>query len=162
MAKEIERKYLLATQDLSFLKDYIGVPIVQGYLHESGMTSRVRIAGDQAFLTLKGKAQGLSKDEYEYPIPMADAREMLEKHTVGRLVTKTRYSIPAGPHIWEVDVFSGHLSGLIVAEIELTAESELFDAPQWVGQEVSHNKAFKNKKLALAARAPLTLVSRAA
>lgn len=157
MAKEIERKFLLSTADLSFLKAYPGTTIVQGYLHESGMTSRVRIAGDEAFLTLKGKAQGLVRDEYEYPIPRADAEEILMKHAIGKLIYKTRYAIPAGAHTWEVDVFEGDLKGLVIAEIELAGAAEAFQKPRWVGTEVSHDKAYTNKNLAHAKRKPLTI-----
>lgn len=162
MAIEIERKFLLATQDLSFLADYVGTPIVQGYLHSEGMTSRVRIAGAAAYLTLKGKAKGLKRPEFEYPIPMADAKELLQAHAISRLVTKTRYCIPVGHHVWEVDVFSGHLQGLVIAEIELSSEMEEFDRPAWLGLEVTGNKAFTNKNLAQAKRAPLVEVLQAA
>jgi adenylate cyclase len=157
MAKEIERKFLLATTDLSFLKAFPATTIVQGYLHESGMTSRVRIAGDQAFLTLKGKADGLVRDEYEYPIPRTDAEEILMKHAIGKLIYKTRYAIPAGAHTWEVDVFEGDLKGLVIAEIELAKANDEFDMPSWVGAEVSHNKAYTNKNLAHAKRKPLAI-----
>lgn len=162
MAKEIERKFLLSTTDLRFLKAYPSIAIVQGYLHESGMTSRVRIAGDNAFLTLKGKAQGISRDEYELPMPLQMAQELLAKQAIGRLVYKTRYAIPAGPHTWEVDVFERELAGLVVAEIELRHESDVFEKPSWVGLEVSHNKAYTNKNLAQAKRKPLALVPLAA
>ena len=157
MAKEIERKFLLATPDLSFLKPYAGTTIIQGYLHESGMTSRVRIAGDAAFLTLKGKAEGLVRDEWEFPIPRADAEEILMKQAIGKLIYKTRYAIPAGAHTWEVDVFEGDLKGLVVAEIELVQADDVFDMPSWVGTEVSHDKAYTNKNLARAKRKPLAI-----
>lgn len=157
MAKEIERKFLLSTTDLSFLKAFPAIAIVQGYLHESGMTSRVRIAGDQAFLTLKGKADGLVRDEWEYPIPRTDAEEILRKHAIGNLIHKTRYVIPAGVHAWEVDVFEGNLKGLVIAEIELARADDVFDKPCWVGVEVSHNKAYTNKNLAYAKRKPLAI-----
>lgn len=157
MAKEIERKFLLSTSNLNFLKAYAGTTIVQGYLHESGMTSRVRIAGDQAFLTLKGKAEGLVRDEWEFPIPRADAEEILMKQAIGRLIYKTRYAIPAGAHTWEVDVFEGDLKGLVIAEIELGHADDAFQKPSWVGTEVSHNKAYTNKNLAHAKRKPLAI-----
>lgn len=162
MAIEIERKFLLSTQDLGFLSGFTGTPIVQGYLHSEGMTSRVRIAGASAFLTLKGKAKGLQRPEFEYPIPMGDAKELLQAHAVSRLVTKTRYCIPVSRHVWEVDVFSGHLKGLVVAEIELSSKFETFDKPDWVGLEVTKNKAFTNKNLAQAKRPPLVEVLQAA
>lgn len=162
MAHEIERKFLLVNDDLQFLKSHPSIAIVQGYLHESGMTSRVRIAGDQAYLTLKGKAVGLVRDEFEYPIPLADAQEMLEKHTIGQLIHKTRYAVLVGDHVWEVDVFEGHMAGLVVAEIELSAADETFVKPSWAGREVTNEKGFSNKSMALRPRSPLALVKRVA
>lgn len=162
MAKEIERKFLLSTTDLSFLQAYPSTRIVQGYLHESGMTSRVRIAGDEGFLTLKGKAKGLVRDEWEYSIPKDEAEEILAKHAVGRLIHKTRYAVPFGGHTWEVDVFEQELKGLVVAEIELAHAAERFQRPHWVGVEVTLNKAFTNKNLAQAKRKPLALAYAAA
>lgn len=162
MAKEIERKFLLSTTDLRFLAAYPSTPITQGYLHGSGMTSRVRIAGDQAFLTLKGKAQDLERDEWEYPIPLDDAKDMLDKHALGMLVHKMRYRVPVGAHVWEVDVFGGHMDGLVVAEVELSSANEAFVKPSWAGKEVTYEKGFSNKSMALRPRKPLTLVKRAA
>lgn len=163
MATEIERKFLLATQDHRFLQNYDCASIVQGYLHETGMTTRVRIVNaEKAFLTLKGKAKGLRMPEYEYPLPLADAKDMLANNIVGRLVTKMRYFIPVGRHTWEVDVFTGFLQGLVVAEIEVADEADEFERPAWIGLEVTTNKAFKNKQLALSKSVPLVMVSKAA
>jgi adenylate cyclase len=178
MVAEIERRFLPATRDLSFLEGIEGIPIVQGYLHNEGMTSRVRIAGDNAFLTFKGKSQGKklkvknkskskavkcrAKPEFEYPIPMDDALELIEEHTIGKLVIKTRYPVPVGEHIWEVDVFHGHLQGLVICEVELTSLKEEFEVPAWAGMEITGIKQYSNRNLSREDRAPLILLAQAA
>ncbi len=169
MAAEIERRFALKSNDLSFLDDIVGTPIIQGYLHEDGMTSRIRIAGDIGYLTLKRKVSALAKakskpknrkrgfarKEFEYSIPLADAKDLLLNHTVGRLVTKTRFRIPYAGNIWEVDVFSGFLKGLVIAEIELEGEKQKFRKPDWVGAELTGIKELSNKNLSRAKKAPL-------
>jgi adenylate cyclase len=148
MSTEIERKFLLNTLDLSFLKGRRSVPVLQGYLHETGMTSRVRVMGRRAFLTLKGKAKGCSRPEYEYPIPLADAKEMLSRHATSELVSKVRHYVTCAGMTWEVDVFKGKHEGLVIAEIELQFEDQVFEKPTWVGDGVTHIKSLSNKSLA--------------
>ena len=152
MAKEIERKFLV--RDISILANYKGVKLVQGYMNETGMTTRVRIGGKQAWLTLKGAAKGLVRDEYEYRIPMKDAKEMLKNHCGTRIVTKTRYCIPVGNHIFEVDVFEGALAGLIMAEVEMRSAQETVALPLWLGEEVTGKRGFSNRALASAQKVP--------
>ncbi len=157
MPKEIERKYLVL-QDLDFLNGQPFQTIVQGYLHEKGMTSRVRIVNDeQAVLTLKGPKRGLSRDEYEYPIPLQDARELMD-YCGDHTLCKTRHEVMVGKHCWPVDVYQGSLEGLATAEIELEFEEEKFAKPLWLGPEVSDDKAYSNKNLARSKRAPLRKV----
>lgn len=146
MAIEIERKFLV---DLSLLGELSGgTPIKQGYIqHSQGTTVRVRIKGDQGFLTLKSASRGLSRLEFEYPIPLADADEMLASLCSDRHIEKTRYVIPFGKHLWELDLFSGANEGLVIAEVELTSEKECIELPAWVTEEVSGDPRYANSSL---------------
>ena len=158
MAKEIERKFLVF-QGISFLKKLAGDSIEQGYLHDKGMTSRVRIVNNTAgVLTLKGPRRGITRDEFEYAIPLEDARELMN-YCGSHKLSKTRYEVPVAGHIWHVDIYYGALQGLVTAEIELSAESESFVKPTWVGTEVTEDKSYSNKNLARAARVPLKQVA---
>ena len=119
----------------------------QGYLSNSAKASvRVRIESDRALLNIKSARLGIWRHEYEYEIPIEEAREMLNL-CEGPLIEKTRYHVPFGRHIWEVDVFEGDNKGLIVAEIELDNENEAFDRPDWIGAEVSHDSRYYNVSL---------------
>lgn len=149
---EIERKFLLSAKPP--LRGLKGTPIVQGYLTEKGATVRVRIAGEDAFLTIKGKAKGLAKPEFEYPIPVIHAKAMLATLCKDRLIEKTRYVVPHKGQAFEVDVFKGRLSGLVLAELELESEAQSVVLPDWVGLEVSHDRRFANRQLALLGKIP--------
>ena len=150
MPVEIERKFLLTDKP----PVVAGVEMVQGYLcKDADRTIRVRLERDEdgvkegrAVLTVKGKPVGLTRPEYEYSIPMNEAQELMGL-CVGSLVEKTRYRHHVGKYVWEVDVFHGENEGLVVAEIELSDESECFDKPDWVGDEVSANPRYANSKL---------------
>jgi CYTH domain-containing protein len=107
------------------------------------------MAGDKAFLTIKGTTQSLSRLEFEYPIPMADAVVMLDQLCETPPIEKTRYRQTVGGHIWEIDVFHGENEGLIVAEIELSSETEIFDRPHWIAEEVSDDPRYFNNNLAV-------------
>ncbi len=145
MSTEIERKFLVRGNDW---KNASGVAYCQGYLNRSKeRTVRVRIAGEQAFLTIKGIANGISRSEFEYAIPVADAHALLELCD-GPLIRKTRYRVPYHGHVWEVDEFFGDNAGLVVAEIELQHENQPFDKPDWVAQEVSSDARYFNSSLA--------------
>ena len=147
MAKEIERKYLV---DLTrWQPQGKGIRIMQCYLVRSEkMTLRLRLADDQAFLTIKGRTSGISRSEFEYNIPRKDALDMLKEFPVSASVCKTRYYEQIGAHRWEVDIFEGANAGLAVAEIELTAADETFELPPWVLQEVSDDRRYRNAYLA--------------
>lgn len=160
MPKEIERKFLV--RDPSVLSGREGRPIVQGYLSKGSMTVRIRTVGDEAFLTLKGRSCGLARDEFEYPIPRADALEMLETYCGDRLIRKTRFLVPYRTHVFEVDVFEGGLAGLVIAEVELAGEDEWVDLPDWIGPEVTHDSRFGNFDLAQVDSPPLFLPQAAA
>jgi CYTH domain-containing protein len=146
MAKEIERKFLL--RDLSILAGLTGRRLVQGYISTSPNTTRVRIAGADAFLTIKGPPTGISCDEFEFPIPLATAREMMPL-CGDLLVEKTRYEIPVDGLTFEVDVFHGRHEGLVLAEVELPSVDTLVAIPEWIGEEVSGRREYSNAFLAL-------------
>lgn len=148
MAREIERKFLV--RDPRILDGRQGERIIQGYLaKESGsMSTRVRIRGDRAYLTLKSPKAGCSREEFEYVIPVVDAEAMIANHCAGRIVRKTRYLIDHGPHVFEIDVFEGRHAGVIVAEVELPHEHTALDLPDWVGDEVTDDNRYSNFVLA--------------
>lgn len=147
MSQEIERKFLVKGD---FTKQvYNSQRIVQGYICSSqGRTVRVRIRGNQGFLTIKGPSNesGINRYEFETVIPIADAEELMKICEPG-IIDKVRNLIHAGNHIWEVDVFHGENEGLTVAEIELRSENEVFDHPDWLGQEVTGNRRYYNSML---------------
>ena len=149
MAKEIERKFLV-TGD-GWRPGARGVPYRQGYLSagaDAGCTVRARVAGERAWLTIKGRAVGGARDEYEYPIPVADAEEMLERLCVGGRIEKIRHRVPFAGHIWEVDEFVGENAPLVVAEVELDRIDAEVSLPSWVGLEVTYDPRYTNAALA--------------
>ncbi len=145
MAKEIERKFLVDQEKLPLLPT--PYTIQQGYIAATGATVRVRIRNNEAFLTLKGKAKGLTRSEFEYPIPLADAKAMLSELCIHPFISKKRYLIEHEGHTWELDIFEGENEGLIVAEIELESETEPFAKPDWVTEEVSNDPRYRNAYL---------------
>lgn len=149
MAIEIERKFLVDKDKWAALSKPPGKPIRQGYLSsEPEKTIRIRIKGEEAYLTIKGKTEGFSRTEIECKIPVKEASEMLQ-HFADAVIDKERYEIPYRKHIWEVDVFHGKNEGLIVAEIELKDEDEVFDKPGWVAEEVTNDLRYYNSNLSL-------------
>ena len=144
MAKEIERKFLVKD---SWQPQADGIKIAQGYLStEPERTVRVRIKGGRGYLTIKGRNHGLSRDEFEYEIPLRDAEELL-KLAIPPLLSKTRYVERHGDSTWEIDVFAGENQGLVVAEIELPHEQADFFRPEWLGREVSGDVRYYNANL---------------
>jgi adenylate cyclase len=144
VGQEIERKFLLRNEGWRE-QAATGTAYCQGYLPGAESCSvRVRIAGDAAYLNIKGATLSVSRAEYEYPIPVADAREMLDRFCLRPLIEKTRYLVPQGDHTWEIDVFEGDNAGLVVAEIELSHEQEAFERPAWLGEEVSSDSRYYN------------------
>jgi len=147
MGVEIERKYLVEGD--SWRGQIVSATrIVQGYLARGDVTVRARIRGDRAYLTVKGRSQGIARSEFEYEIPVADAETMLAELADGPVVEKTRHLVEVGGHTWELDVFSGANEGLVMAEIELADADEQFDLPQWAGAEVSDDPRYYNVNLA--------------
>ena len=148
MAREIERKFLLKN-DAWRKSAAQGVLYRQGYLNDAENCSiRVRVGGDKAYLNIKSATLGISRSEYEYPIPLADANEMLNLFCQSSIVEKRRYLVEHAGHTWEIDVFEGDNTGLTVAEIELDHEDEAFELPAWVDTEVSHESRYYNVCLA--------------
>lgn len=148
MAKEIERKFLV--NDFSYRNMAVEVKeISQGYvsLRREGVV-RVRISGEKAFLTVKGINNGVSRDEWEYQIPVSDAQEMMDRVTEGVVLKKKRYIVPFENHIWEVDEYCGALKGLVIAEAELSNPDEPVALPPFIGEEVTGNPRYYNSSLA--------------
>lgn len=143
MAREIERKFLVTGN--SWRNGATQVHYRQGYLHSSRECSvRVRIAGEQGVLTIKGATQGMSRDEYEYTIPVADALAMLDHLCPQPQIEKIRHTLEYQGFCWEIDEFLGDNQGLIVAEIELTSEEQSFPLPDWAGAEVTGEAKYYN------------------
>jgi len=148
MPVEIERKFLVNGDTWRGLGP--GARYRQGYLSvEPGRTVRVRLADDSAWLTIKGRSEGMARAEYEYPIPVADAAEMLDTLCIHPLIEKVRYCIEHAGHTWEVDEFSGDNTGLVLAEVELAAADEAVELPAWAGREVTDDQRYYNASLQL-------------
>jgi len=144
MAIEIERKFLLRDDSWRDSADD-GVLIRQGYLAGSEKSSvRIRIAGDNANINIKSATLDITRQEYEYPIPLIEANEMLDTLSEGPLIEKIRYHVFHAKHCWEIDVFSGDNQGLVVAEVELGSVNESFELPSWLGEEVSDDARYYN------------------
>jgi adenylate cyclase len=145
MGKEIEHKFLV--KNIDFLKDQQGTLYIQSYLSISKNTVRARIAGSKGFLTIKGKRKGNTRDEYEYEIPLKDAKEIIEKFCIKPVIIKIRYLYKFKGFTWEIDVFQKENKGLIIAEIELKEEKQEFPLPPWISKEVTGDKRYNNSKL---------------
>jgi CYTH domain-containing protein len=147
MATEIERKFLVVDQ--SYKKQADGVYCRQGYIcAEKERTIRVRIMGDNGYLTLKGPAKNITRPEFEYSIPLKDAEELIENFCRYSLVEKKRYILNHEGKEWAVDEFLGENQGLVIAEIELKNEEESFLYPSWLGKEVTNETRYFNANLA--------------
>jgi adenylate cyclase len=147
MAIEIERKFLVLNDNWKRQAD-AGTQMRQGYLSTDPASSvRVRIEGQKAFLNIKSATSLIRRLEYQYPIPLSDASEILARLCGGKAVEKIRYRVEQAPHVWEIDVFAAGNQGLIVAEIELGDEQETFARPDWLGEEVSSDPRYLNLNL---------------
>lgn len=146
MAQEIERKFLVCNNNW---RDLAQPSLLrQAYISDQdGRVVRVRIEGISAWLTIKSKTQGISRGEWEYPIPLADAEQLLKEVCLQPVLEKYRYRIPLAGLIWEVDEFLGVNAPLIVAEVELNSEQQSFSKPDWLGAEVSHDRRYANAAL---------------
>jgi adenylate cyclase len=154
MGIEIERKFLV-TGDGWRAAAHAVVPMAQGYINDAASLDsgaqkasvRVRIQGEAAYLNLKSREVGHTRQEFDYPIPVQDARALLAL-CVGGLVDKRRHLVRHGAHLWEVDEFLGENAGLVVAEIELDHAGEAFERPTWLGEEVTDDVRYYNLALA--------------
>jgi len=148
MAKEIEHKFLLRNDRWRSQVER-SARLRQGYLTSDARCSvRVRIANDQGFLNIKSGTLGIQRSEYEYPIPLAEAEEILDTLCEKPLLEKTRHYLHFGEHLWEIDEFAGDNAGLIVAEVELRRIDDPFARPDWLGDDVSHDIRYYNSQLA--------------
>ena len=147
MGLEIERKYLLNIQEWGKVRPDKSVLIRQAYLvTEPHKTIRIRVTDLQGFLTIKGAATGISRQEFEYEIPLEEANQLINNFTTNS-IEKIRHYISYENKTWEVDEFKGNNEGLFVAEIELKTEDEKFSLPDWIGKEVSSDRRYSNSNL---------------
>jgi CYTH domain-containing protein len=146
MPKEIERKFLILSDE--WKTQVRGqVELRDGLVATSGGRKvRIRTYDDRATITVKGARQGVSRDEFEYPIPLADALEMLEHHCEGRIIQKTRYYVQEEDFVFEINVYHGVLAGIVIAEAELTAIESDFPRPKWLGEEVTGQEKYRRIK----------------
>ncbi|MET3598373.1 CYTH domain-containing protein [Martelella mangrovi] len=148
MAREIERKFLVDGDDWKDGAEK-GVRLKQAYLlGAADRSARVRVFDDsRARITLKFGGSAMSRDEFEYDIPLEDALDMMT-HALGSVIDKTRYRVPDGNFVWEVDVYHGDHAGLVVAEVELPNETATPRLPDWLGREVTGDRRYINQALA--------------
>ena len=143
MAKEIERKFLVKNDD--FKNNSVAVLFRQGYLStDIDRVVRVRIEGNQAKLTIKGRNSGMTRDEFEYEIPVDQAKELLDKLCLKPIIEKYRYKVEVDNLIWEVDKCRGYNEGLIIAEVEVPSEDYRFDIHEWIDKEVTGIEIYYN------------------
>lgn len=149
MAKEIERKFLVASDDWRREADH-GTSFLQAYIVTmNDRSTRVRLMDDaRATLTIKIGSGLLTRDEFEYDIPVADARDLMSK-AVGMIIEKTRFRVARGSFVWEVDVYAAAHHGLVVAEVELRTEDDEPELPQWLGAEVTGDPRYSNQSLSI-------------
>jgi adenylate cyclase len=143
---EIERKFLVCSD--GWRKGARGTFCRQGYLVAcDDLVVRVRLLGEKAYLTIKGRRKDLSCPEYEYPMPVSEAREMLERICLRPYIEKIRYTLDFKGINWEIDEFTGENKGLVIAEVELEQEHQAIELPDWVGREVSYDPKYWNMNL---------------
>ncbi|MEK1932699.1 MAG: CYTH domain-containing protein [Pararhizobium sp.] len=149
MAKEIERKFLVASEGWRSAADR-GTRLLQAYVVTmDDRSARVRLMDDErAKLTIKISNGSMTRDEFEYDIPVADAKELMSK-AIGLVIGKTRYRVTHGGFVWEVDVYGGSHAGLVFAEVELSAEGDTPDLPAWLGAEVTGDPRYSNQYLSI-------------
>ncbi|WP_296250867.1 CYTH domain-containing protein [uncultured Stenotrophomonas sp.] len=154
MGIEIERKFLVTSDDWRAAAHAV-IPMAQGYINDTAAMDsgaqkasvRVRIQGDEAYLNIKSRELGHTRQEFEYPVPVNEARELLALCVGGR-IDKRRHLVQHGGLLWEVDEFLGDNAGLVVAEVELESADQLFVKPDWVGAEVTDELRYYNLALA--------------
>lgn len=147
MGLEIERKFLVKLEHWPVSREHQQLHLRQAYLcDDESKTIRVRTTGVEGFITIKGRARGISRLEYEYTIPLMEAQELINSFATA-VVEKIRHYVPYEGKLWEVDEFKGLNEGLWVAELELEQEDEAFAMPPWAGLEVTHDRRYLNSQL---------------
>ena len=147
MAREIERKFLV--KDDKWLKFQKGTAYKQGYLSiEKDHTVRIRISSQNAYITIKGKTTGAARSEFEYEIPLEDGKELINMCRQP-VIEKIRYKIEFKGFTWEIDKFLGKNKGLVLAEIELESEDQVFEKPDWADKEVTGDARYYNASLSV-------------
>ena len=147
MGVEIERKFLVRNDD--WRADVRrSIPIEQGYMRSPDATIRVRLKDGDGVLTFKSSTVGITRGEWQWPIPSDEARELIDAFCGDRVIKKTRHYVDVGDHEWVIDEFHDRFDGLFLAEIELDDEDETFETPLWVGDEVSKDPRYFNEVLA--------------
>lgn len=155
MPTEIERKFLVVGEAWR-AEARASYPIRQGYLARGDTcTVRIRRIGDRAYVTVKSAKHSLSRSEYEYEIPAHEADEMLDTLTTGQVIEKRRHCVPHDGRVWEVDEFEAPNAGLVVAEIELRDIADEPRLPDWVGEEVTEDRAYGNAQMSAPGAAPV-------
>lgn len=146
MELEIERKFLVKND--KWRTDAVGaIEMKQGYLNSAvERTVRIRIAGEKGILTIKGRSENLTREEFEYEVPLSDAYRLIEL-CEKPIIEKTRYLCPSKEVTWEIDEFKGENAGLVIAEIELNSEDQKIEIPEWIGEEVSTDPKYYNASL---------------
>jgi len=146
MPVEIERKFLVTGN--GWRGSGAGTRYRQGYLSlQAGASVRVRASHDAGYLTIKGETSGASRAEYEYPIPLVHANELLDTLCIKPVIEKTRYRVEHRGLVWEVDEFAGENAGLVIAEVELESEGQAIELPDWAGDEVTGDPRYYNASL---------------
>lgn len=146
MPLEIEKKFLM--KNSGWRDNAEGVLYKQGYIVRTPQKSvRIRTFKNRGYITIKGSKAGITRSEFEYEIPFAEATELLNDFCEKKFIEKTRYKIEFGGKLWEIDEFHGDNNGLIIAEIELNSPDEKFSLPPWIGEEVSHDSKYFNSNL---------------
>ena len=154
MAQEIERKFLLA-DDRWRSSVAKSARIKDGLVaNTNGRKTRVRIIGERATITLKGQRHGLARSEFEYAIPVSDAEEILHTMCDGRIVEKIRHYVPHAGVTWEIDVYHGSLTGIVIAEVELKREDFELKLPDWIGEEITGDPRYSKINMEAAANRP--------
>lgn len=147
MATEIERKFLVATNEYLIMAKKKR-HIIQGYLSVNpDATVRIRIDDSKAYITIKGRNHGAVRAEWEYDIPMDDAKEMINRLCRDSIIDKTRYVVDYGAHCWEIDEFHSPHNGLVIAEVELASADEPVEIPPFIGSEVTGDPSYYNSNL---------------
>lgn len=146
MNNEIERKFLVVNNNYRQMAE--GILIQQGFLStDRNRIVRIRIIGNKAWLTVKGKSTGASRKEFEFQIPYEEAKEMIQTICIKPIISKIRYRIKLGEVLWEIDEFAEENAGLIVAEVEIPYESFDLELPEWIGKEVTLDERYYNAYL---------------